>query len=389
MLVLVSFGLVLLATIALIVGLFNDTLGLIYLSIVASVVAGIVLYLAFRMARPKTEKGREAPEPIDPDGVEADHTTVQPAVVADDEVDADVSDDVAVEAAEDVPVAAAAVPDDDWMDDEQWDDEVVDFPIADYDDLTVAEVMPLLPQLYSDELDLVIDRERSGRNRSTIIRRLEDLKVSGTEADEEASDDTGPAVGAGVSPVGAGAAASAAAAAGTPASASVFEADDDDEDFFPIADYDDLTVGQIMPLLGQLEVDELEDVRSREAAGAGRKTLLAEIERRISGDVEEPAPAPAPIPAKAKPRPAKKAARKAPATKAAKPTKKATKKKAAAKKAAGKPRFPIANYDELTVADIRPRLADLSPRQLELVRDREASGAGRKTILNDIDSRLD
>ncbi len=40
------------------------------------------------------------------------------------------------------------------------------------------------------------------------------------------------------------------------------------------------------------------------------------------------------------------------------------------------------------MADIRPRLTDLSDGQLEQVRERELSGAGRKTILKDIENRL-
>ena len=51
----------------------------------------------------------------------------------------------------------------------------VEFPIADYDDLTVAEIMPLLPQLYSDELGVVAERERNGKNRSSILARLDEL----------------------------------------------------------------------------------------------------------------------------------------------------------------------------------------------------------------------
>ena len=64
MLVLVSFGLVLLATILLVVGLLNDDgLTLIYLSIGASITAAIVLYLAFRRARPTAEPA-VAPRPL-------------------------------------------------------------------------------------------------------------------------------------------------------------------------------------------------------------------------------------------------------------------------------------------------------------------------------------
>ena len=64
MLVIVSFGLVLLATILLIVGLLNDTVPLIIGSIAASVGAAIVLLVASRMARPKKDSAQSAPEPV-------------------------------------------------------------------------------------------------------------------------------------------------------------------------------------------------------------------------------------------------------------------------------------------------------------------------------------
>ena len=394
MLVLVSFGLVLLATILLVVGLLNDDgLTLIYLSIAASAAAAVVLYVAFRKAKPKTASdSAAAPAPLADDiaPTPVDETAAVPVV----EDEAPPTAPAATPEPESAPAASSVDADEDWMADADWEDDgVVDFPIADYDDLTVAEIMPLLPQLYSDEIDDVIAREQSGKNRSTIIQRLEELKQTGTEADAaeaaaetEAADD---------------APAPAPTPAPAPAATSLLDDDEDDAYFFPIADYDALSVSQITPLLPQLEGDELEEVRAREVSGAGRKTILNEIDRLLGG---APAPAPAATPAKkspAKKSPAKKAARKTPAKKATKKAataKKATKKKATKKKSATKarktakkkaaPRFPIANYDELTVADIRPRLTDLSDRQLEQVRERELSGAGRKTILKDIDNRL-
>lgn len=468
MLVLVSFGLVLLATILLVVGLLNDDgLTLIYFSIASSFTAAVVLFLAFRRARPQAEPSAEAPAPLDDleqPQAEAEPTAVTPAVApaaataaaaapspapaAEEEVaedDEDLEVDVAPAAADDWTV------DDDWADeDEGWADEggELEFPIADYDELTVAEILPLLPQLYSDELPVVLERERAGKNRSTITSRLEELAVTGTEADAaEAAE--------------AGATETVAEPAAPPAPAPVALADDDlDDDLFPIADYDELTVAQIMPLLPQLELDELEDVKVREVAGQARKSLITEIDRYLSGELEpaawddeagEPVPAaapPAPAPAPAglpiagyddltvaqiRPRltelsdgdleavraheeanagrktiladierrlgdagaaPTAPAPRKAAATKATarKAAKKATKKRAAKKatkaKKASAPRFPIAKYDELTVAEIRPRLSDLSDGQLQQVRERELAGAGRKTILKDIDAKL-
>jgi hypothetical protein len=61
----------------------------------------------------------------------------------------------------------------------------VPFPIADYDDLTTDEVVGLLPQLYSDELDVVEARERQGAARPLILETLDALRQSGTDADRD------------------------------------------------------------------------------------------------------------------------------------------------------------------------------------------------------------
>ncbi len=64
MLVLVSVGLVLLATILLVVGLLSDDgIDLIYLSIAASATAAVVLFLAVRMARPERDQATDRPAP--------------------------------------------------------------------------------------------------------------------------------------------------------------------------------------------------------------------------------------------------------------------------------------------------------------------------------------
>ncbi len=313
MLVLVSFGLVLLATILLVVGLLNDDgLTLIYLSIAASAAAAVVLYVAFRKAKPQAgADASAAPTPLADDiaPTPIDETAAVPVVEAEQPPAAP-----PVAPAPEPSTAAGSVDaDEDWMADADWEDEgVVDFPIADYDDLTVAEIMPLLPQLYSDEIDDVIAREQSGKNRSTILQRLEELKQTGTEADAAEAAAEAEAAGDAVAPAPAPSPTPAPAPSTAPA-ASLLD-DEDDAYFFPIADYDALSVAQITPLLPQLEADELEEVREREVSGAGRKTILGEIDRLLGG---APAPAPTKAPAKA---PAKKATRKAPAKKAARKT---------------------------------------------------------------------
>lgn len=503
-LVLVSFGLVLLATILLVVGLLADNLTLIYISIASSFTAAVVLYLAFRRARPKADTDLVAPTPIPPEGAEDDFdepavTTITPAATTPESVVVAAEEPEAVEpepqpepvlAGDPAPSAAGDdwTSDDDWADDGEFD---VEFPIADYDDLTVAEIMPLLPQLYSDELGVVAERERTGKNRTAILSRLDELATTGTDADAlegvSAADDADeafvPAAVPATTPAPEGPRNDALSTPRpAPAAPQVPSLSDDDDDgfVFPIADYDQLSVDQIVPLLAQLEDDELEDVKAREAAGQGRRSVIAEIDRQLGlvdaldtasvpdeGWAEpDPTPAPAPEPTaapvpEARPQPEPEPAASsvlaiagydgltvaqvrpllaglshdelravldhetardnrrtivadierrlgaaepaAPAARTAKaPARNATKKAAAkrttakqtAKKAAratkkaAAPRFPIADYDTLTVAQIRPQLAGLSEPELRQVQAREESGAGRKTILNEIASRL-
>lgn len=51
--------------------------------------------------------------------------------------------------------------------------------------------------------------------------------------------------------------------------------------------------------------------------------------------------------------------------------------------------FPIADYDNLNATEVRKSLADLNPAQLRAVREREAAGAARKTVLGAIDKKLE
>jgi hypothetical protein len=207
----------------------------------------------------------------------------------------------------DVPSPAAAAPEDRFEDDRfanasgapvpEYDD--LEFPIADYDELRVAEILPLLEELEPDEIEVVRDREMSGRNRGVVIRKLDEL--------------SGPV---GATPVGATPAGAAPAgrrpaapvANGTRQRPSVEPPADDayydehagyDEGYegaeeeyddggrddrhvaFPIADYDDLRLTEILPLLPQLEPVELELVRQRELQGERRATLLNRIDALI------------------------------------------------------------------------------------------------------------
>ncbi len=191
--------------------------------------------------------------------------------------------------------------DDHRYDDDRYEDEVdeggrhlqeyddLEFPIADYDDLRVAEILPLLEELEPDEIEVVRHREQSGRNRAVVLRKLDELiggaavpsagrrpatpVVNGTRhrptAERPAEvgyDDEDAAYGDGYDGA---------------------EADYDDGGTgpqhvaFPIADYDDLRLTEILPLLPQLEPVELEMVRQRELEGERRATLLNRIDALI------------------------------------------------------------------------------------------------------------
>ncbi|MHB8665074.1 MAG: hypothetical protein ACYDH6_20540 [Acidimicrobiales bacterium] len=184
-----------------------------------------------------------------------------------------------------VAPAASFAPEDDGED--------YEFPIAEYEELRVAEILPLLPELDADELVVVRNREQAGKARATILARIEDLAASA------------PAPSATFAPAAVGA--------------------------LPIANYDDLKVAEILPLIRRLDADELEEIAAYEEEGENRQTILNLIDTRLES--LEGAATPAAKKAPAKKVAAKKvAAKKAPAAKA--PAAKAPAKKAPAKKAA-------------------------------------------------------
>ncbi|MBA2496464.1 MAG: hypothetical protein H0V33_05110 [Acidimicrobiia bacterium] len=216
--------------------------------------------------------------------------------------------------------------------------EEIDFPIADYDDLTVDQIMPLLPQLYSDELDVVESREMAGQGRPEITAELARLREEGTLADGELDPEAAPAVAAAMSvedepvedegyeeePVeDEGYEEEPVEVEGyeeepveveeyeeepvevewyeeEPVAAAAVEEDQgwaDDEPDLPIEGYDALAYSQIVALLGELDDEELTEIRAHEAANKGRQTVLADIDRRLGA-------APAPVPTAARQAPA-------------------------------------------------------------------------------------
>ncbi|MDP9451871.1 MAG: hypothetical protein M3P97_00430, partial [Actinomycetota bacterium] len=220
------------------------------------------------------------------------------------------------------------------------------FPIADYDDLTVGEILPLLPELYPDELDVVEERERSTKGRAVVLARLAELREESAEAEPmpaPAAEDEGewevPDEGWAPRPTD-------VAVEDTVGAEPVGEPE---EEFFPIAGYDELRVPEIRSVLPQLTEDELEQVRAREVQGANRVSVLAAIDREL-GVATAPrtrrASAPSAVSTEdateagpTRKRAAKRAATRAPAKKAAAtkaPSKKAAATKAPVKKAPSK-----------------------------------------------------
>ncbi len=53
------------------------------------------------------------------------------------------------------------------------------------------------------------------------------------------------------------------------------------------------------------------------------------------------------------------------------------------------PAFPIDDYDDLTVAQVRQRLPGLTPAELRKLRDHERRNANRKSVLAAVDKALD
>jgi hypothetical protein len=251
---LVTIGLVIVSAVTLLLGFAQDAVGLIYVSIGCSVAAAVILIIAGRSAGAARVTTASGPTPLDE------------------------------------PLTAGGE----------------SFPIANYDELLVTEVVPMLGALSATELRQVRTREESGKARASVLRRI-DSEIAAREnpvlADEPLDE---PTI---ATPVIEDAPISIAAA--------------DDDEPFPIEDYDDLRANEILPLLPQLYADELERVRDHERSGANRGAIIDKIDELLS---------PTPAPAKKAAAATKKApaAKKTPAPKKAPAAKKAPVKKAAA-----------------------------------------------------------
>jgi hypothetical protein len=338
---LVSFLLVIVATIFLLSGLFlTKDLALIFISIACSALAGIVLVVAVMKSRPRptaVETGDGG------GGIPAPATHV---------------------ASEAAPERRAAAP---------RAASTGDFPIADYDSLEVVEVLPLLGDLEPADLEKVRQREAGSRAHPWILARVDALLEA--EADADTSEHSWAPGPLGTSGAGQGRL--------LEEDDDIVEVEPDDVDWasprdadwaasdfpldsgsdyddlsvardFPIDRYDSLRVNEILPLLSNLDREDLKVVREEETAGKARASILSRIDMLLAREGSGGRPAPVKRPAASR----------------------------------GAANLPIEGYDNLTVPQIVARLMTLSPAELRQVRTYEKRHKNRAGVLSRIEGAL-
>jgi len=297
--VLVSFVLVVVAAITLVIGLLQSGLGIIYVSIACSVLAGIVLFTAVLRGRPESRgasapASRPAPQAAPPP---AEAPAPAQEWSAPTPTPAPSSPPPERQPAMAAAPAGVAVDERDdrteTLDRVEIDDAVGadgDFPIHGYDSLRATEVLPILAELSDSQLEEVEERERNGKNRAMILNRIEAQKKTRAstawEADDEGwSPDTDTDVGAETEvdgdeePV--------AEPVGAPLFTGLSQPAASGE--FPIPDFDELKALEVLGRLPDLSVAELQMVRRREEDGFRRAMVLNRIDRLIEeAPAEEP-----------------------------------------------------------------------------------------------------
>ena len=299
--VLVSFVLVVVAAIALVIGLLQSGLGIIYVSIACSVLAGVVLVIAVLRGRPEARPAgapaaRPAPQaaPPPPSAAEDDTTRVsapppppppqpeperEPAMAGAGQGGAAVASD-RTEQLQQVEIEEAVATDD-------------GFPIHDYEKLRATEILPMLAELDEEQLEAVRRREQGGKNRFMILSRIDD-ELQAREGEGWDADDEGwveeEAAGEPPAPEPVPAPVSS-----TPASEAVLVGPAEDAGF-PIPDYDNLRALEILGRLSDLNGAELQAVRRREQSGQRRAMILNRVDRLLEDAAPEPAE-PEPTPA--------------------------------------------------------------------------------------------
>ena len=273
-LLLLAIALVLIGVVTLVIGIVSNTLAWVFVSIGSTVLAGIVLYVLYRIGRKEAAAGTGSAPQSAGATPPAATTPVVPAPTA--VPPAPVGAPITEEFARVAPAEAEGDGTEDDSDYDEYDEDL--FPIAEYDDLRVAEILPLLPELDADELDVVRNHEVATKARATVLARIDELAphappgygqtaagadphtASDLDEEEEFEDDE-PA--------------EEKIQAVRPAAASSRGA-------LPIAAYDDLKVAEILPLLSRLDARELAVVARHEEQGPKRQTVLNRINARIA-----------------------------------------------------------------------------------------------------------
>ncbi len=299
MLLLVTIFLVVVGTISLVIGYVQSSLVPIYVSIGCSVIAGAVLLIFSRMtsrSRP-TPAADEGPAPFSAGG--SSGTKSVPAMAGGGFLGRSSSGDASASAA-DVPSRYAA---DDHVEDDHDDHDAVEgdgataeFPIDRYDSRRVGEILPLLAELDVDELDLVREREERGKGRATLLARIDQLIEQLEEEDRHEADHRFDAPAAGHDDDDENDDGDEPAAPPTVSQPVSVGALPDDDDYFPIEEYDDLRASEILPLLPELDDDELEMVRQRERSGSARSSIMHRIEALLEPEPAAVGPGPVPAP---------------------------------------------------------------------------------------------
>lgn len=334
---LVSFLLVIVATIFLLSGLFlTKDLPLIFVSIGCSIVAGLVLVVAVLKSRPRPVEGIEPMAP----GMD---------LAADARAGAGPAPLSGARASERAGARG--------------------FPIPDYDNLEVVEILPLLGDLDGPQLRMVRDREASGRAHPWVLARVDALLESEAETGEIEWAPAQSEEPAEADEAWSGSAAGSEWGAGDPEWAATdfpLEGGGDsgygDVEVmrdFPIDRYDDLRANEILPLLAQLDTEDLKMVREEEAAGKARTSVLSRIDVLL-----------------ARSGPSAAAAASRPSSRTAKAPSRAARS------------LPIPDYDSLTVAQINAYIPGLSVDELKAVRNYEKRHKARNGVLSRIDSVL-
>ncbi|HEV8115587.1 MAG TPA: hypothetical protein VGP53_05055, partial [Acidimicrobiales bacterium] len=284
MLLLVTILLVVVGAISLVIGYVQSATLPIFVSIGCSIVAGALLLIFTRMTAKTQESASSSGGPAPLGFAPSERTEAVPAMAGSGFLGRRSSEEAFAGDSDAGGAGGAALARYDDDDEPAVDD---DFPIERYDARRVGEILPLLAELDVDELDVVREHEERGKGRATVLARIDQLieQLEAEDRDEAehrfdapVNDDHDDEV-------------RPAPPAASPVRVAALPIDDD---YFPIEDYDDLRASEILPLLPELDDDELDMVRERERTGSGRSSILHRIDALL--EVEPAAAGPGPVP---------------------------------------------------------------------------------------------